>query len=257
MPRIAVLTLGTIICSIACGSARSDGQPDPTISTDRPSVTDSSVVVPDGGFQMENGLLASNLGNGAVVDLPESLIRYGLLPYTELRLTLPDYYDSLTSAGSAASGFGDTAIGVKQQLGPRGGFDLSIVGFLSFPTGAKQISSHGYDPGLQIPWSRSLSGNWTLAGQVAAYWPTVAGRHDYTAEATVLLDRQLSPRCDVFTELAVDDPQRGGSRQQLHAGTTYRVTPNQQIDFHVAAGLSRAAPRNYVGVGYSFLLLTR
>jgi hypothetical protein len=242
---------------MACGSARGQGESEPTISTDRPSVANSSAVVPDGGFQMESGLLASNLGNGAVVDLPESLIRYGLLPSTELRLTLPDYFHSLTSAGAAPAGFGDTAIGVKQQLGPRGGFDVSIIAFLSFPTGAKQISSHGYDPGLQIPWSRSLTANWTIAGQIAGYWPTVAGRHDYTTEATLLLDRQLSSRCDMFAEMAVDSPQRGGSQQQLHTGTSYRLAPNQQIDFHVAAGLSRAAPRNYVGVGYSFLLLTR
>jgi hypothetical protein len=101
-------------------------------------------------------------------------------------------------------------------------------------------------------------GTWTAAGQIAAYWPTAAGRRDYTTEATVLLDRHLNAQCDtqcdMFAELAVDSPRRGGSRQQLHAGTTYRFAPSQQIDFHVAAGLSRAVPRNYVGVGYSFLL---
>jgi hypothetical protein len=33
------------------------------------------------------------------------------------------------------------------------------------------ISSHGYDPGLPLPWSRKLSANWTAAGQIAPYWP--------------------------------------------------------------------------------------
>jgi hypothetical protein len=122
------------------------------------------VVIPQGGFQMENGLLASNLGNGAVVDLPESFIRYGLLPRTKLRITVPDYYYSLASAPAVASGFGDTAIGAKQQLGPLGGFDVSTIAFSSFPTGAKQVSSHGHDPGLQIPWSRSLAGNLNCGG---------------------------------------------------------------------------------------------
>jgi hypothetical protein len=102
-----------------------------------------------------------------------------------------------------------------------------------------------------------LAGNWTVAGQIAAYWPTVADRRDYTTEATVLLDCQLSAPSDVFVELAVDSPQHGGSSQQLHAGTTYRLAPNQQIDFHAAAGLSHAAPGNYVGIGYSFLLQGR
>jgi hypothetical protein len=255
--RWVVLIFSMLALSTGASRARAQEEAQPSIATDRPSIANSSVVVPQGGLQMENGLLASNLGNGAVVDLPESSIRYGLLPRTELRVGVPDYFYSLTSAGAEASGFGDTAVGVKQQLGPIGSFDVSIIAFLSFPTGAKQVSSHGYDPGLQIPWSHSLAGNWSVAGQFAAYWPTVAGTRDYTTEATALLDRQLNARCDVFAELAVDSPQRGNSRQQLHAGTTYKLAPSQQIDFHVAAGLSRAAPRNYVGIGYSYLLRTR
>jgi hypothetical protein len=226
------------------------------ITTDRPSVANSSIVVPQGGLQIENGVLAANLGNGTTVDLPESNIRYGLLPRTELRIMVPDYFYSLTTSAAVASGFSDTAFGVKQQLGPLSGFDVSIIAFSSVPTGANQISTHGYDPGLQIPWSHGLAGSWTMAGQIAAYWPTVAGRHDYTAEATVLLDRTLNAHIDVFAEFAMDSPQRGGSRQQLHAGTTYRFASNQQLDFHIAAGLSRAAPENYVGVGYSILLRT-
>jgi hypothetical protein len=258
MRHLALLLLPAVALSIASSRARGGASDaEPTIATDRPSIADSSVVIPQGGFQMENGLLASNLGDGTVVDLPESTIRYGLLRRTELRFTLPDYYYSAASAPGLAGGFGDSSIGVKQQLGPLGGFDVSIVVFSSFPTGAQQLSSHGYDPGLQIPWSHSLGGSWTLAGQVASYWPTVAGRRDYTSEATVLLDRQLNVPCDVFAEFAVDTPQRGGSRQLLHGGATYRLTPRQQIDFHAAAGLSRAAPRNYVGFGYSFLLLGR
>jgi len=257
MRRVALLLFPVLELSLTASAARAAAEPQPTIATDRPSVTDSSVVVPEGGFQLESGLLASNLGNGAVLDLPESAIRYGLLPRTELRLTVPDYFYSLSSAGAAASGFGDAAFGAKHQLGPLGGFDVSIVAFLSLPTGAQQISSHGYDPGLQLPWSHGFAGAWTVAGQIAAYWATVSGRRDFTTEVTVLLDRQLSTRCDVFAEMALDSPQRGGSRQQLHAGTSYKLTPNQQIDFHMAAGLSRAAPRNYLGIGYSFLLLAR
>lgn len=249
MWRLALLIFPAIGLSLAAARARAA---EVTIATDRPSVTNSSVVVPQGVLQMENGMLASDVGHGAVLDLPESNIRYGLLPRTELRLILPDYFYSLTSA--APSGFGDITLGVKQQLGPAGGFDVSIIALSSVPTGAKQISSHGYDPGLQVPWSHGLAGNWTVAGQIAAYWPTVADRRDRTAEATVLLDRLLSARSDALLELAVDVPQQGGSQQVLHAGTTYRPASNQQIDFHVAAGLSHAAPRNYVGIGYSFLV---
>jgi len=225
----------------------------PTIATDRPSVANSSTVVPAGWLQLENGLQVTDVGAGATLDFPESSLRYGLLARTELRLLVPDYFYS-TVAGAPGGGFGDLALGVKQQIGPVGGFDLSIIAFSSLPTGAAQLSSHGYDPGLQLPWSRTLADNWTVAGQIAGYWPTVAGRRNPTTEATGLLDHTLNPRWDVFGELAVDSPQHGGTRPQLHAGTLYRLTSRQQIDLHAAAGLSHAAPRNYVGVGYSVLL---
>jgi len=226
-----------------------------TISTDRPAITESSVVVPEGGFQIENGFLATDTGDHHLLDFPESDLRYGLLGKTELRLSLPDYFHNLAAPNSGASGFGDLAIGVKQQLGPLGGFDLSIIPSLSLPTGAQPVSSHGYDPALQLPWSRSLTASWTVAGQLAAYWPTVAGSHRAIDEATLLFDRQLTASCDAFIEYAADVAQRGGTSQLLHVGAAYRLAPHHQLDFHAAAGLSQAAPRSFIGVGYSYLFL--
>jgi outer membrane putative beta-barrel porin/alpha-amylase len=225
------------------------------ISTDRPSVANSSVVVPKGTFQAENGLLITDTQGQYIVDLPETALRFGLLNKTELRFSAPDYFCALSTGNTAPSGLGDIAIGVKQQLGPtRGNFNLSVIIFLSLPSGAKAVSSHGYDPGLQLPWSRSLSESWTTSGQVAFYWPTQAGKHNFTNEATFVLDRQLTKPWDAFVEYAGDFPQRGGLRQLLHFGSAYKLAPRHQIDFQIAAGLSRAAPDLFVGIGYSFLL---
>jgi hypothetical protein len=225
-----------------------------TISTDRPAVTESSVVIPQGALQVENGLLATDGNAHYVLDFPETDLRYGLLAKTELRFSLPDYFHA---AGMGASGFSDSSIGFKQQLGPLVGFDLSLVGFVSLPTGAKSETSHRYDPGMQLPWSRGLPWDLTLAGQLAFYWPTVNGLRDGTSEATLLIDRQLTPPWDAFIEYAGDFPERGGSDQLLHVGTAYKLGPHQQIDLHAAFGLSPAAPRSFVGIGYSFLCLGR
>lgn len=227
------------------------------ISTDRPSVANSSVVVPLGGFQVENGMLLTNAQGQNTFDLPETNLRYGLLDKTELRLSFPDYYHDFSSGPGSASGFGDLALGVKQQLGPLYGFNLSAIFFLSFPTGANAISSHGYDPGLQFPWSHALSTNWTLAGQVAFYWPTQGSQRNFTGETTFYFDRQLTKPWDAFIEYAGDFPERGGSSQILHVGTAYKLAPHHQIDFHFAFGLTNSAPHAYVGFGYSFLFLTR
>jgi hypothetical protein len=248
--------VGWLLCAFAwlmvSAAAWTQEAPESAIVTDRPAVTESSSVVPEGAFQMENGFLASDNAGHYVLDAPESEVRYGLFGKTELRLSLPDYF---YPAGAGEGGFGDASVGVKQQLGPLGGFDLSLVAFVSLPSGAQSETSHRYDPGLQLPWSRSLSSDWTLAGQLAFYDPTVSNQRNRTGEATILIDRQLTPPWDAFLEYAGDFPQRGGSDQLLHAGTAYKLTPHQQVDLHAAVGLSQAAPRWFIGVGYSFVFL--
>ena len=251
----AILLASVATAPLRAQSASPDSQV--TISTDRPAVANSSVVVPQGGIQVENGFLITNAGGQSALDFPESALRYGLLRKTELRLAVPDYFYNLPAGSGTTSGFGDIALGVKQQLGPIHGFDVSAIFFLSFPSGARQISSRGYDPGLQIPWSRALLKNWTAGGQAAFYWPTLAAKHNLTGETTFFLDRQLTKPWDAFVEYAGDFPQRGGSRQFLHFGTSYRLAPRHQIDFHVAVGLSDAAPHSFVGFGYSFLFLRK
>ncbi len=225
------------------------------IATDRPAVTNSSVVVPAGSLQVENGFLETSSQGQSVLDDPESLVRFGVTNRTELRFTMPDYFHNL-SAGSG-SGFGDFAVGVKEQLGPTPGkFDVSAILFLSFPTGANGVSSGGYDPGLQVPWSRALSTNWTAAGMFSVYWPTEGRTRNVTGESTFLFDRQLTKPWDAFIEYAGDFPEVGGPRHLLHFGTALKITKRQQIDFHVGVGLSSAAVDHLVGIGYSFRFQT-
>jgi hypothetical protein len=103
----ALLIAGGVV---PVASAQSPATP-ATIATDRPAVTDSSAVVPNRGFQAENGLLDTGNPGSRTLDFPETLIRVGVGPSTELRFTAPDYFQ-----GSPASGFGDLVLGVKQQI---------------------------------------------------------------------------------------------------------------------------------------------
>jgi len=229
-------------------AAGSDGAASP-IATDRPAVTDSSVVVPLGTLQFENGFAATVSQGQTNLDAPETLLRFGVASKTELRLVAPDYFGQV----GGSSGFGDLAFGMKQQLGPTpGGFDVSLVLSLSLPAGARAISSHGYDPSAQLPWSRALSSNWTAAGMLSVYWPTVAGRRSVTGETTFLMDRQLTKTWDAFVEYAGDFPELGGPRHLVHCGTAYKPAPHHQLDVHAGWGLSSAAVDRFIGVGYSF-----
>lgn len=242
---------------IALAPAQGQDQPAtadtaPTIVTDRPSFTNSSIVVPSGSLQLENGFLETYNQGQNVVDGTETLLRFGITTKTELRFTVPDYFYNASSGGGPGSGFGDMAIGVKQQLGPTpGGFDVSATLFLSFPTGAQTVSSGGYDPGLQVAWSHGLPSKWTAAGMLAMYWPTQGQSRNPTGQATILVDHQLTARWDAYIEYAGNFPTRAGTRQVLDVGTTLKFTRTQQLDFHFGESLTGTANR-FVGIGYSF-----
>jgi Putative MetA-pathway of phenol degradation len=224
------------------------------IVTDRPDITESSIVVPRGSLQIENGLSWTTNHTNEVIDFSETLMRFGISSRTELRIVVPNYIGGLTGP-AAASGFGDIAFGIKQQLGPlSAGFDLSVIVALSLPTGADPVSSHGFDPFVKFPWARELKAGWSIGGMQSVFWYTQQDRRSLTWESTVYLEKVVTKRWDVFAEYGGDFSRWAGSKQIGHFGTAYKVTPKQQLDFHFGFGVSHAAPRRFFAVGYSFRL---
>ena len=233
------------------------GSAPPVIDTDRPAITDASTVVPRGDLLFENGLTETGSQGQSSFDVPETLVRFGLTSKTELRFGVPDYFENYNTGSGFGSGRGDLSVGVKQQLiATSSGFDVALIASLSFPTGANVISSHGYDPQLLLPWSHPLSKNWTAEGMFSVLWPTEGPRRNVTGQASFLVDRQITSRWDAFLEYGGEYPERGGPQHIAHTGTSFKITPNQQLDFHVGFGLSSAAVGHFIGVGYSFQFQT-
>lgn len=249
-PACAVFTVaGTLslgakaqICGAGAQSA---------IATDRPQVTNSSIVVPCGSLQLENGLQVTGSSGQRSVDVPETSVRFGIARKTELRFMVPDYFHNASTSSGFFNGVGDVSIGLKQQLGPRAGIDFSVIPSVSIPTGSDALSSHGYDPAVQLPWSRSLTKAWTAAGQFGIGWPTQSMGRNVMAQSSLYFDRQLTSLVDAYLEYSGVFPQRGGPQHLIDVGTAYKPTSHQQLDFHCGFGLSSASPDYAIGFGYS------
>jgi Putative MetA-pathway of phenol degradation len=250
--RLAILILalpGAVAAQTKPHACGADAQS--SISTDRPQITEASTVVPCGSLQFENGFAVTGSGSQSGLDLTETWMRFGIPGKGEVRVGVPDYYTNTGVASGFSSGFGDLSLGFKQQLGPTHGFDVSLIPSLSVPTGANRISSHGYDPSLQLPWSRMLSKNWMVAGMFAAMWPTQPAGRNTTGQVTLYFDRQMTAALDAWGEYTGSFPARGGPEHVLNLGACLKPTQHQQIDFHASFGLSSAAPDYSVGLGYS------
>lgn len=225
------------------------------IATDRPDITNSSLVVPLGSLQAENGLDWTLQHDSNSLDATNTRIRYGILHCTEFLMDVPSYLGSFN--GSQPSGFSNLIVSLKRQLPVPFGFDLSATGGVGFPTGDAKTSGRGYQPYLQFPWSHAFAASWELAGMFTLFWSPSESSQNLVFQPTLSLEKALGPSADVFVEY-VGDYDHQPPAHLLDAGGAWRFTEYQQIDFHIGVGLNRSSPAlngipaaQYFGIGYS------
>src|SRR5260370_32848928 len=112
---VALLTLLAYQSTIAakaesCPTSRDE------ISTDRPDVTNSSLVVPAGSLQIENGVNFSARDGSRFVDGTNTRLRAGIANCLELLVDVPTYFANVR--GPEGSGFSDVAPPFKWQISP-------------------------------------------------------------------------------------------------------------------------------------------
>jgi Putative MetA-pathway of phenol degradation len=220
------------------------------IATDRPDVTNSSVVVPVGSLQSENGVDFSARDGGRTVD-GTSRWRLGIAPCLEVLVDVPTYFASVHGTGS--SGFSDVAPGIKWQISPiPEKLDLSVAFGASLPTGAVSISGRGAQPYVQMPWSWELHDGWGLSGMLTEFFRPSEPTSQRTTETTFAIEKMVTERVSLFVEYVGDYPENASSSQLFNSGGLYQLSPTQQVDFHLAFGLNHNSPSYIIGLGYSF-----
>ena len=250
------LRAAAILALIAgCAGAASAEEACPTagkpIATDRPDVTNSSIVVPVGSFQNENGVNVTAAGRDRTLDATSSRLRLGIAPCLEILVDLPTYFARL--GGAPALGFTNVTPAIKWQISPNPGkFDLSITAGAALATGDGAIAGRGTQPYLQFPWSYELSDGWGTSGMLTFFFKPSGLDSKELTETTFSLEKELREDLSVFVEYVGDFPDHGRSQQQLNTGASWHVTKLQQIDGHLAFGLNDTSPDVIVGLGYSF-----
>jgi hypothetical protein len=243
------------VLTVAATGAWADSCPSPRneLATDRPDVTNSSLVVPVGSFQSENGVNFSAKDGGRTLDGTNTRWRLGIAPCLELLIDLPIYVSNLRAPGS--SGFTDVAPAIKWQISPiPGQIDLSMVVGAALPTGAANVAGWGTQPYLQLPWSWELNDGWGLSGMFTEFFRPAESTAKRVTETTFAVEKKLTESFSLFTEYVGDYPENAGPSQLINSGGLYRLSPTEQVDFHVAFGLNHNSAAYVVGVGYSFRL---
>jgi hypothetical protein len=227
--------------------------PSSEIATDRPDVTNSSLVIPAGSFQNENGINASGQRVGAGFDGTNSRLRFGIVPCLEVLVDVPSYFGRLS--GTLDTGLTNLTPAVKWQVSalPEG-TSLSITAGAGLPTGTSAITGPGLQPYLQFPWSHELGGGWGISGMFTSFFRPADTANRQMTEATFVIEKKISERTSLFAEYVGDYPSRGAGIALVNFGGGYLLSRTQQLDFHVAFGLNGNSPSYIIGIGYSYRL---
>src|SRR6202140_5325346 len=199
--RSRATCLLSALAIVASVEARADQCPTAKdeIATDRPDVTNSSLVVPTGSLQNENGVNFSAHDGGRTIDGTNSRWRLGIAPCLELLVDLPTYFANVRVPGS--SGFSDVAPAIKWQVSPvPGKIDLSVVFGMALPTGAAEIAGRGAQPYLQMPWSWELRDGWGVSGMLTEFFRPAELTTKRITEATFVIEKKLTERASLFVE---------------------------------------------------------
>jgi hypothetical protein len=223
------------------------------IATDRPDVTNSSLVVPQGSFQQENGVNISGRDGGQVWDGTNTRLRLGIAQCFEVLVDLPDFFDALSGRGD--TGFTNVTPALKWQISPLPEkVDLSATMGVGLPTGTRAIVEQGAQPYVQFPWSWELSDGWGLSGMFTNFFTPSVPTSKIAGETTFVIEREFGKSTFLFVEYVGDYREYGGPSYLFNSGGGYRFTRTQQIDFHIGIGLNDIAPSYIFGIGYSYCI---
>ena len=264
----SVLVLGAFLLSspvVAQDGAQDRGQRD--FCADRPGQGTPVCVLDQGRWQVELGLFDTSRQSDDSAktrswDTGDLLVRYGLTGLTELQMGLTSWNhqtvsDRASGAREVSKGVGDLTLALRHSLAnPDGsGVSVAVQGFVTAPTGARDIRADGFEGGVILPVSLPLDADWSLSLSPQVGWVSDAdgeGRHAaYTMVAG--LGRDIG-QWNLGAELWIsrdDDPAQPTTQStfDLTAAWSPPALPDAQLDFGVDLGLNDDSPDVAFGVG--------
>lgn len=240
------------------------------ISTDRPSESAGPGVVPPWALQFEMGYKLSRAESQDVPidtqEVPDLLLRFGLLETLEARLTMNGWsFQDARSGGE--HGFNDVTLGAKWAFarvenGPLP--QTAILAEVTLPVGDPGFTDDFVNPKVLMLFTNTLSERMSLTynfGSSVTRLPSV--KDDVAGERmvvdlpyTAMLSGHLGRRWGWFAELfgAIALNQRK-DRHTFQLGVTTLLTDVVQLDVRGGVGLVDNVSIWLVGAGVGFRLL--
>jgi hypothetical protein len=230
------------------------------LTSNRPGISESEVLLVPRAFQLESGLTFAEFDDGdgrhRQVDFPEATLRFGLTPRFELFANGSNlvWNRTTSTSGSSIAATRGTDLSLNAKVGllsaNANGITLSAAMGLSLPVGSDGETSDGYDPSLRLLWSKALPNDFGLSGNLNIAAATSDGRREAIGSASLGIGRPLASSTSWFVELFGDFIKGGQPEWQLDGGVAIAATEDMQFDISAGRTLEEG-PSWFVSGGIS------
>lgn len=225
----------------------------PAISTERPTVGNSPDLIPRGSLQVENGIGTSFQRTRYAIDLPETLLRFGVSERFEARFMFSEE-EYQRSPELHIPSFQDTdpAVSVKFGLGKANQvIPRSAILALSFPRGGPSWTSGSYDPALTAIWTQTIGKKYFINEVAGATLTTLAGARRSCWAPSIAGGRSLSESLTGFGEYAPTVLPNGSTEYVIDGG--FALIHKNLTQFDVRAGYleDSSGYHTLLSIGYS------
>lgn len=234
--------------------------------TDRPNVTESSLTVGKGIFQIETGaLFIDNSTNSLEIERTvynTTLLRYGMTDNFELRLGW-DYLNASTQRGNLelfnTTGFNPLLIGVKIEIMDANGWmpQIGLLTHLRLPfTAAQEFKPENTGMEFFFAFDHSLSNKSGLGYNLGA---RIGDDRSLEYIYSLSYGYSLTTKWGMYGEIYGNFPENNTAAHLWDAGFTYLVNNNLQLDATLGTGFQSSATEQdlLVSAGVSYRILNK
>ena len=236
---------------------------------DRPTVSDSSCVVPDGMGVLETGFTLgqlSGVAGGSTDTGPNAELRWGLPGNSELVWLPPSFQYQRSNAApdvsaATARGLGPTTLGIKHEFGYTAHWQWTAEALATLPSGDREFGSPGLGVAANAIVSYSSSGPFgasLMLGVTSETTPSVAGGERYLSinpdfVVTWQSTQRLQFYAEVYGQSHTGHGQGWGS--DADGGVQYLITPSFEVDLEEGVRIqgNLGGFSHYTGVGMGLL----
>ncbi|TCZ68254.1 transporter [Flaviaesturariibacter aridisoli] len=249
-PRIFI----PIVCLLT--TLQATAQDDEHLEADRPSESQSAQTVDRHAFQIELGL-RREVADPETVDYfePRTVLRYGLLEGFELRAEVQPLTERHRDGGRTETGLRPIELGFKAGLWKGKGLlpEAALYTQVGIPKFASEAFRPTYaEPRIRLLLENEINQQWRLNYNIGAEWSGEDTKPQwlYTLSPEVTLGKHWEAFAEVYGFV------QGGAlpEHSVDAGLSYFIGKKGKVDLSTGAGLTSAAPVNFVALGFSVKL---